>query len=40
MMKEDSGVPVAATRKYSKNRKKWKNNVNTICAMPLSGVCN
>ena len=39
-MKEDTGVPVATARKYLKDRKKWKTNVNTTWAMSLSGVCN
>ena len=39
-MKEDTGVPAATAGKYSKDRKKWKTNVNTTWAMSLSGVCN
>ena len=35
-----TGLPVATAGKYAKDRMKWRNNVNTKWAKPLSGVCN
>ena len=40
LVKEDIRLPVATTKKYAKDRKKWGNNINTKWAKPLSGVCN
>ena len=40
LIKEDTGLPVITTEKYAKDRKKWRNNVNTKRSKPLSGVCN
>ena len=40
LIKEDTGLPVATAEKYTKDRKKWRNNVNNKWAKSLSGVCN
>ena len=40
LIKEGTGLPVATAGKYAKDRMKWRNNVNTKWAKPLSGVCN
>ena len=40
LIKEDTGLPVATAEKYTKDRKKWRNNVNNKWAKSLSGMCN
>ena len=40
LIKEDTGLPVATAENYTKDRKKWRNNVNNKWAKSLSGVCN
>ena len=40
LIKEDTGLPVATAEKYTKDRKKWRNNVNNKWTKSLSGVCN
>ena len=29
LIKDDTGLPVATAEKYTKDRKKWRNNINT-----------
>ena len=40
LIKEDTGLPVAAAEKYTKDRKRWRNDVNNRWAKSLLGVCN
>ena len=40
MIKEDIDLPVATAEKYTKNKERWRKNVNTACQKLLSVVCN
>ena len=37
LIKEDTGLPVATTEKYVKNKNRWRTNVNIKWAKPYQG---